>query len=63
MNMTPIFHKLKMRTNSCVNGEIKTPLIDIYDNKLNKHMLYLEKRNQYTIKSTREFFIKYKTKL
>ncbi len=63
VNMTPYFKKLRIRANSSYLEKIKIPLVDMYNNRENKHCLYLEKRNKYNIKSTRDFFMRYKQQL
>ena len=63
VNMTPYFKRLRIRANSSYLERIKIPLVDMYNNRENKHCLYLEKRNKYNIKSTRDFFMRYKQQL
>ena len=61
--MTPYINKLRIRSNSSLLGQMKIPFVDMYDNRLNRHCLYIEKRNKYNIKSTRDFFMRYRQQL
>jgi len=63
VNMTPYINKLRIRSNSSLLGQMKIPFVDMYDNRLNRHCLYIEKRNKYNIKSTRDFFMRYRQQL
>ena len=63
VNMSPYVKKLRIRSNNSYLAQLKIPLVDMYDNRLNKHCLYIEKRNKYNIQSTRDFFMRYKQKL
>ena len=61
INITPLIKKINI--NKINSSQKENSLIDIYDKRLTKRILYIEKRNKYNIKSTRDFFMRYKDKL
>ena len=61
INITPLIKKINI--NKINSSQKENNLIDIYDKRLTKRILYIEKRNKYNIRTTRDFFMRYKDKL